>query len=184
MAEEKTMRLSLVAKQINIGTSTILQFLSAKGHKVDNNPNAKLNYEQLSLLAAEYGANHLLATEEAPKKPVEEPVVPAPVVEEKKPEPVAVVEVAPEPVKKAAPVVPEVKEEAPEPVAEKQVGLKVLGKIDLDKKGNPVPPKPAPKPEPVVEKAPEPVVEEKPVVETPAAPVEAVSYTHLTLPTK
>ncbi len=174
MAEEKTMRLSLVAKQINIGTSTILQFLSAKGHKVDNNPNAKLNYEQLSLLAAEYGANHLLATEEAPKKPVEEPVVPAPVVEEKKPEPVAVVEVTPEPVKEAAPVVPEVKEETPEPVVEKQIGLKVLGKIDLDKKGNPVPPKPAPKPEPVVEKAPEPVVEEKPVVEAPAAPVEAV----------
>ncbi|MEY2894384.1 MAG: hypothetical protein RIS42_103 [Bacteroidota bacterium] len=174
MAEEKTMRLSLVAKQVNIGTSTILQFLSAKGHKVDNNPNAKLNYEQLSLLAAEYGANHLLATDEAPKKPVEELVVPAPVVEEKKPEPVAVVEVAPEPVKEVAPEAPVVKEVTPEPVAEKQVGLKVLGKIELDKKGNPVPPKPAPKPEPVVEKAPEPVVEEKPVVEAPVAPVEAV----------
>jgi translation initiation factor IF-2 len=174
MAEEKTMRLSLVAKQINIGTSTILQFLSAKGHKVDNNPNAKLNFEQLSLLAAEYGANHLLATDEAPKKPVEELVVPAPVVEEKKPEPVAVIEVAPEPVKEAAPAAPEVKEEKPEPVAEKQIGLKVLGKIDLDKKGNPIPPKPAPKPEPIVEKAPEPVVEEKPVVVTPVAPVEAI----------
>ncbi len=168
------MRLSLVAKQINIGTSTILQFLSAKGHKVDNNPNAKLNFEQLSLLAAEYGANHLLATDEAPKKPVEELVVPAPVVEEKKPEPVAVIEVAPEPVKEAAPAAPEVKEEKPEPVAEKQIGLKVLGKIDLDKKGNPIPPKPAPKPEPIVEKAPEPVVEEKPVVVTPVAPVEAI----------
>jgi translation initiation factor IF-2 len=171
MAEEKTMRLSLVAKQINMGTSTILQFLSAKGHKVDNNPNAKLNYEQLNLLATEYGADHLLAIDEAPKKPVEELVVPAPVVEEKKPEPVAVVEVAPEPVQEAAPEVPVAKEEAPEPVAEKQVGLKVLGKIDLDRKGNPVPPKPAPKPEPIVENAPEPVVEASPVVEVPAAPV-------------
>ena len=161
------MRLSLVAKQINMGTSTILQFLSAKGHKVDNNPNAKLNYEQLNLLATEYGADHLLAIDEAPKKPVEELVVPAPVVEEKKPEPVAVVEVAPEPVQEAAPEVPVAKEEAPEPVAEKQVGLKVLGKIDLDRKGNPVPPKP----EPIVEKAPEPVVEASPVVEVPAAPV-------------
>jgi translation initiation factor IF-2 len=172
MAEEKTMRLSLVAKQINMGTSTILQFLSAKGHKVDNNPNAKLNYEQLSLLATEYGANHLLATEEAPKKPVEELVVPVPVVEEKKPEPVAVVEVIPEPVKEPAPVVPEVKEVVPAPAPEAPMGLKVLGKIDLDKKGNPVPPKPAPKPEPIVEKAPEPVVEVKPVVEVPVAPVE------------
>ncbi len=163
MAEEKTMRLSLVAKQINIGTSTILQFLSAKGHKVDNNPNAKLNFEQLSLLAAEYGANHLLATDEAPKKPVEEIVVPAPVVE-KAPEPVAVVEPAPEPAKVEAPKVAEV---APAPEEEKPMGLKVLGKIDLDKKGNPVPPKPAPKPEPVVEKVPEPVVKPEPVVEVP-----------------
>ncbi len=168
MAEEKTMRLSLVAKQINIGTSTILQFLSAKGHKVDNNPNAKLNFEQLSLLAAEYGANHLLATDEAPKKPVEEIVVPAPVVE-KAPEPVAVVEPAPEPVKEEAPKATEV---TPEPKEEKPMGLKVLGKIDLDKKGNPVPPKPAPKPEPVVEKAPEPILEPAPVAEVPAAPVE------------
>ncbi len=157
------MRLSLVAKQINIGTSTILQFLSAKGHKVDNNPNAKLNFEQLSLLAAEYGANHLLATDEAPKKPVEEIVVPAPVVE-KAPEPVAVVEPAPEPAKVEAPKVAEV---APAPEEEKPMGLKVLGKIDLDKKGNPVPPKPAPKPEPVVEKVPEPVVKPEPVVEVP-----------------
>jgi len=163
MAEEKTMRLSLVAKQINIGTSTILQFLSAKGHKVDNNPNAKLNFEQLSLLAAEYGANHLLATDEAPKKPVEEIVVPAPVVE-KAPEPVAVVEPTPEPVKVEAPKVAEV---PPAPEEEKPMGLKVLGKIDLDKKGNPVPPKPAPKPEPVVEKVPEPVVKPETVVETP-----------------
>ncbi len=157
------MRLSLVAKQINIGTSTILQFLSAKGHKVDNNPNAKLNFEQLSLLAAEYGANHLLATDEAPKKPVEEIVVPAPVVE-KAPEPVAVVEPTPEPVKVEAPKVAEV---SPAPEEEKPMGLKVLGKIDLDKKGNPVPPKPAPKPEPVLEKVPEPVVKPETVVETP-----------------
>ena len=168
MAEEKTMRLSLVAKQINVGTSTILQFLSAQGHKIDNNPNAKLNFEQLTLLAKEYGANHILqASVEAPKpapapEPKPEPVVekPAPVAE--KPAPVKVEEV---------------------PVEEKSTGLKVLGKIELDKKGNPVAPKaekapepapvaaaPEPKPEPVVEK-PAPVKEEpKPVVvvETPA----------------
>jgi translation initiation factor IF-2 len=67
------------------------------------------------------------------------------------------------------------------PAEEKSTGLKVLGKIELDKKGNPVAPKaakapepapavPEPKPEPVAEK-PAPVKEEpKPVVvvETPA----------------
>ena len=178
MAEEKTMRLSLVAKQINVGTSTILQFLSAKGHKIDNNPNAKLNFEQLTLLAKEYGANHILESSvEAPKPaPAPEPVAqapapapaPEPVVE--KPAPVAEAPKAPE---AQAPVV-----EAP--AEEKQVGLKILGKIELDKKGNPVAPKaekapesapaaPAPKPEPVAEK-PAPVVEApKPVEPAPAA---------------
>ena len=177
MAEEKTMRLSLVAKQINVGTSTILQFLSAQGHKIDNNPNAKLNFEQLTLLAKEYGANHILqASVEAPKPaPAPEPVAASP-APEPKPEPVVE---KPAPVaEKPAPV--KVKEV---PVEEKSTGLKVLGKIELDKKGNPVAPKaekapepapvaaaPEPKPEPVVEN-PAPVKEEpKPVVvvETPA----------------
>ena len=108
MAEEKTMRLSLVAKQINVGTSTILQFLSAKGHKIDNNPNAKLNFEQLTLLAKEYGANHILETSvEAPKPaPAPEPVAVAPAP---KPAP------APEPVVEPEPVA------APEPVVEAEV---------------------------------------------------------------
>jgi translation initiation factor IF-2 len=174
MAEEKTMRLSLVAKQINVGTSTILQFLSAKGHKVDNNPNAKLNFEQLTLLANEFGAKQLLETQEVVKPmevvaeiPVPEPIIekaPEPIVEEKKPDPV--VEKAPEPeITVEAP-----KEEAPvqevPKVEEKQIGLKVLGKIDLDKKGNPVAPKPAPKP---VEPIKEPVIA---VVEEPAKSIE------------
>ena len=166
MAEEKTMRLSLVAKQINVGTSTILQFLSAKGHKVDNNPNAKLNFEQLTLLANEFGANQLLETQEVVKPvevvaeiPVAEPIiekVPEPIVEEKKPEPApapvvveAVVEVPQvvEVPKVEAPIVEETKEE------EKPIGLKVLGKIELDKKGHQVAPKPAPKPVAEVKKA-------------------------------
>ncbi len=172
MAEEKTMRLSLVAKQINVGTSTILQFLSAKGHKIDNNPNAKLNFEQLTLLAKEYHAEHILEAGEAPKKVEEvvEVVVPTPV---SIPEPVAVVqapepEPIPEPVPAPAPIVEakveeksvedmvaeDVKEEAKE--EPKQMGLKILGKIDLDKKGNPV----RPKAEPVAKKE-EPKVEVK-----------------------
>ena len=180
MAEEKTMRLSLVAKQINVGTSTILQFLSAKGHKVDNNPNAKLNFELLTLLANEFGANQLLETQEVIKPlevvaeiPVAEPIIekiPEPVVEEKKPEPVplpvAEIPVVVEPVaeipvvevpKVEAPVVEVPKEE------EKPIGLKVVGKIELDKKGNPVAPKPAPKPVAEV-KEPEAIPVDNPVV--------------------
>jgi len=193
MAEEKTMRLSLVAKQINVGTSTILQFLSAKGHKVDNNPNAKLNFELLTLLANEFGANQLLETQEVIKPlevvaeiPVAEPIIekiPEPVVEEKKPEPVplpvAEIPVVVEPVaeipvvevpKVEAPVVEVPKEE------EKPIGLKVVGKIELDKKGNPVAPKPAPKPvaevkEPEAIPVDNPVVAVEKVIEEPAKEV-------------
>ena len=169
MAEEKTMRLSLVAKQINVGTSTILQFLSAKGHKVDNNPNAKLNFEQLTLLANEFGVKQLLETQEVVKPlevlaeiPVPEPIIekaPEPIIEEKKPEPVPapVLEkpVVEEPVmeipKMEIPVVEVSLIKVPivelAKVEEKQIGLTVLGKIELDKKGNPVPAKSVPKPE-------------------------------------
>jgi translation initiation factor IF-2 len=191
MAEEKTMRLSLVAKQINVGTSTILQFLSAKGHKIDNNPNAKLNFEQLTLLAKEYGANHILESSvEAPKPaPAPEPVATAPAPEPAKaPEPV-VEKPAPAPEAPKAPEAPAPVAEAP--AEEKQVGLKVLGKIELDKKGNPVAPKaekapettpapapaPAPKPEPVAEKpapAPSPKPEPTPAAEEVVEDVELI----------
>ena len=60
MTEDKMMRLSLVAKQIGVGTSTIVQKLSVQGHKVENNPNAKLNFEQLKIVAKEFGASGLL----------------------------------------------------------------------------------------------------------------------------
>lgn len=181
MAEEKTMRLSLVAKQVNVGTSTILQFLSAKGHKVDNNPNAKLNFEQLTLVAKEYGVSQILEQTEAPKKVVEEVIIVAAPREEK---PVAVVEEVPAPIVEVSVPAPEpVKEvvvEAPkaEPVAEvKPVGLKIVGKIDLDKKGNPVAPKPVARPV-SEEKAPEPLAVAPQVVEekiVPAAPIVEVN---------
>jgi signal transduction histidine kinase len=54
------MRLSLVAKQIGVGTSTIVQKLSIHGHRVENNPNAKLNIEQLKIVAKEFGAGYLI----------------------------------------------------------------------------------------------------------------------------
>lgn len=54
------MRLSLVAKQIGIGTSTIAQKLAIHGHRVENNPNAKLNIEQLKIVAKEFGASYLI----------------------------------------------------------------------------------------------------------------------------
>lgn len=175
MAEEKTMRLSLVAKQINVGTATILQFLSAKGHKVDNNPNAKLNFEQLSLLATEYGADHILEQSEPAKKPVEPETVIEKVVEEApkvESKPVEVVAQPKEEVKVEAPVA-DSKEEVGE--ANAAPGLKILGKIELDSKGNPVRPKPVAKVEKPAEPVQKVVEEEKPVAkEEVAAKVEEV----------
>ena len=57
---DKVMRLSLVAKQIGIGISTIVQKLAVKGHKVENSPNTKLNYEQLKIISKEFGVPDLL----------------------------------------------------------------------------------------------------------------------------
>ncbi len=47
-------RLSKVAKEFNIGISTIIEFLGKKGIKVDNNPNAKIDESGYELLLKEF----------------------------------------------------------------------------------------------------------------------------------
>ncbi|HQQ95120.1 MAG TPA: translation initiation factor IF-2 [Bacteroidia bacterium] len=53
----KTLRLSKVAKEFNLSLSKIVEFLSAKGHKVDSNPNAKIGDEEYSLLLKEFSGD-------------------------------------------------------------------------------------------------------------------------------
>ncbi|MFN8430624.1 MAG: translation initiation factor IF-2 [Spirosomataceae bacterium] len=60
MAEEKMMRLSQAAKKLNVGTITVIEILSSKGHRIDNNPNAKLSFDQLEVLSKELNAPELL----------------------------------------------------------------------------------------------------------------------------
>jgi translation initiation factor IF-2 len=56
----KTVRLSKVAREFNIGINTIVDFLTKKGHKIDNNPNTKLSPEAYDLLVKEYqGEKHV-----------------------------------------------------------------------------------------------------------------------------
>lgn len=170
MSEEKTMRLKQVATTLNISTSTVVDFLSGKGVDIENKPTSKITSEQFNLLmkafessvqakieAAELNIGKKHPEPEAPR--VREPELP-------KPEPVVPVVPKPEPVVAQAPVtVP--KEEVAE-TGLKLPGFKVVGRIELDRNGNPLPrpvaPAPTPAPEPV------PVVAEKPV-EVPAAPV-------------
>ena len=53
-SEAKPKRLSIVARELNVGTSTIVQFLENKGFDIGNNPNAKIPVECLDLLDEEY----------------------------------------------------------------------------------------------------------------------------------
>ncbi len=50
----KTKRLSKVAREFNIGLTTIVDFLNKKGISVDNNPNAKISPEAYELLFQEF----------------------------------------------------------------------------------------------------------------------------------
>lgn len=55
MTEEiKEMRLIKVAKEINVGFTTIVDFLNKKGYKVETNPNAKISQEMYNALLVEY----------------------------------------------------------------------------------------------------------------------------------
>ncbi|QMW00095.1 translation initiation factor IF-2 [Spirosoma foliorum] len=194
MAEEKSMRLSQVAKILNKGLSSVAGSLSAKGFKVEINPNTKINMEQLEVLAKEYKSTELLngarraeppvAVAEPPRSKEEDVVLyrrddaRRPIVENKP-------ESAPAEVPTTAPV------ESKPIVQTAQTGLpglKVVGKIDLNAKPAGVtssvpqakvtPPqevKPVETPKPTVAPVtPTPVATETPkpaVVQPPVAPV-------------
>lgn len=57
MAEEKMIRLGQASRKLNVGHNTILEFLSKKGFTVENNPNTKLTPEQFAMLAKEYASS-------------------------------------------------------------------------------------------------------------------------------
>ena len=54
MADEKMMRLSQVARKLNVGKNTIIEALEDKGFEVENSPNAKISMEQFNMLAKEF----------------------------------------------------------------------------------------------------------------------------------
>ena len=175
MKQMAEIRLSQAARKLNVGKDTILEFLSKKGHEVENNPNAKLTPEQFALLSKEYASS---ATEKLEAsgltigtKHVENPAVEAEKEAKRQAEEEAglliknlVAKEQPKKEKEKVEQKPE-KVETERPVLD---GIKVLGKIDLDKKEPAKKKKETPEPEekPVVEKKP-PVVEEPKVEEKP-----------------
>ena len=48
------MRLSQVAKKLNVGISTIVEHLASKGQEVVGKPNTKINDDQFSILEKEF----------------------------------------------------------------------------------------------------------------------------------
>ena len=163
-------RLVKIAKELNVGTTTIVEHLVGKGFEIDNKPTAKVSDEMYDILLKEF-SNSIAVKEQAdslvigtrPAKEKEQP--PAKVVEAPAPPP-PVVEIPVEKIEKEIPVAPPPVVEVPkeEAVEKPRVGLTVKGKIDLDKKPKKKTPKveevEAPKKEEVVEKV-EKVVEEK-----------------------
>ncbi|WP_162054970.1 translation initiation factor IF-2 [Pontibacter pamirensis] len=181
MAEEKTRRLKQVATTLNIGTSTIVDYLSAKGFDVENKPTTKITAEQFGMLAKEY-ASSMQDKQEAEeinigKKPQSNQVIesekhhPEP-KKQSEPEQEILIKNSSQPKQEA----PAPKPAAPAEPASQLPGIKVIGKIELDAKGRPVPKQPAPAPaeKPAPAPAAEPKAAEKPapvpVAEAPQTP--------------
>ena len=178
-------RLVKVAKELNVGTSTIVEFLTSKGFDIDNKPTSKVSDEMHQLLLQEF-SNSIAVKEKADKlKKAEEKATvkkevpkidlsflrgggttPKPV------EPVQTESTKPEEVeapKPEEPIVEEPVKETPAPAPEEPQGLKVIGKIDLDSLKKKPKPKESPKPK---EEAPQkPKEVEVPKQEAPAEPV-------------
>ena len=172
------MRLSQVAKILNKGLTSVASTLTAKGFKVEINPNTKINLEQLEVLAKEFKSTDLL---NGARKPAEFPPADAhreaPARREQDDLPLysrddkgrASTPAAERPAEtpKPAPVI----ERAPTTILS---GPKVVGKIDLSARPAPPqakapePPRPAQAP-PVAAPNPAPVAVQ-PVAPTPVAP--------------
>ncbi len=169
-------RLVKIAKELNVGTQTIVEFLHKNGYEIENKPTAWISDDMHAILVKEFqksidikeqadqlviGARPAPRKETTPAIKSDKPATP-PAPQGKKEEPLVT---TPEPEKP-------VEEERPR-TGLLQNRLKVLGKIDLDAKPKskvePQPPAPEPQPEPeiIAPPAPEPEI---PIVETPPPP--------------
>ena len=128
-------RLSKVARELNVGINTLIEFLRNKGEEVSSNPNTRLTDEQYAMVAKQFSSDGEVKRE---SKKVD-------LKNSRKEKKVVAIE--------------EAEQEVFKPVSDTVIerGPKVLGKIDL----NPKPAKKheAPKPEPKAEVKSEPVAE-------------------------
>lgn len=140
MAEEKLIRLGQASRKLNVGHNTILDFLAKKGFTVENNPNAKLTPEQFAMLSKEFASS---ASEKAEASGLTigvkhiEPTAPVKIeaeVHRKKKDEEESVLIKNLGSKEIVKPKEEPKTEKVEVETPKLEGIKVLGKIELDKK--------------------------------------------------
>ncbi len=178
----KPIRLGKAASELNVGVSTLVEFLESKGIKIDLNPNTKLEEDQMNLLRGEFSAD--VDLKEQSKNSM---------ASREKRETLSLKDTREIEIKQEAPVEEEEEEETPinleeikrsvlEPVevkpapVETNTGVNVVGKIDLDALNQKTRPdkkkvEPTPTPEPIVEQPePEPVKIEEPEVKIEEAP--------------
>ena len=172
-------RLNKVQKELNLGLSTIVDYLQKKGFDIKEDPNAVVPQEGYEKLIEEFSADkkariqsdNFTKERQSKEKPK---AVPAPAVEEKPSVKEAVVVEAPK-------VVASVEEPVKEEPKKAEPVIKVTRRIDLDalnKKVQPAKPVSEPEPKPEVKSE---TVEEKKVVETPVAePEKSVPQPQLT----
>lgn len=173
MAEEKSRRLGAVAREFNVAAGTIVNYLTGKGFKVENNPNQKIDSEQYGLLSKEFSASAQTKQEAQSIKPAAQPEpkatpAPRPAAREEAPKPAPKAE-APAPAPAPPAPAPAAQPAAPQP-AEEQRGLKVVGKIDLEALNKPKKAEPASQPaQPAAQQpAPKPAGPAQPEASTPA----------------
>ncbi len=187
MSEDKNLGILKVAKELNIGLSTIAEFLNGQGFKVEARPNTKLSGDMYNALLKEYQGDKILREESKSivigkirRDDVSNAVeTPAPILSPKREEEAE--EILIKNTGYTPPVVPEVKKEEPKQEIVREdtssnPGVKIVGKIDLDSLNSKTRPdkksfkeqaqesKAAVKPE-VKEEPKQEVVEEKPVIE-------------------
>ena len=144
-----SIRLNKVTRDLNVGITTVVEFLQKKGYAIEANPNTKISEEQYAELVKEFSTDKNL------KKETEK------LMQERQAKP-----------KQAEPVVAE-------PKKEEQIDLrpeskfKPVGKIDLDNL-NKRTPAPAKEPEPVKVQEPEPVEVKKPEPQVEPVKVESL----------
>jgi len=181
MSEDKSIKLFTAAKELNIGTGTIVDFLATKGYKVQKHPATQLDGDMYNTLLKEFAVDKIIKEEakqisigkirkdepgQSPEKPVEHRRS-----RDFENEEILIKNIGhhytPPVVEKPKPAEPEPQKPAEQ--NEALPGVKVVGKIDL----NNLNAKPQPPVEKPVEKKEEPVVKQEVVAPKPEPVAEA-----------